>query len=488
MLPSRENSFLEKPKNIDLKVVKKNSISSHSSYTWPLLILILLFQIYYCINYFFISNVHLSLFSISPQRFPSPKTSNAHSVSNHNNNNNSSNLCLSGKVYVYDLPPMFNKELLDNCSTLDPWSPRYCDAVLNGGFGRKAATHLAEVVPESLAPAWYWTDQFMLEVIFHNRVLKHTCRTLEPESATAFYIPFYAGLAVGRYLFTNYEKKARDSDCEMLLRWVQEQPHWKRSNGSDHFITLGRMVWDFRRSGENGWGSSFVYMEGMRNIQRLVIERSPWDPLDVGVPYPTGFHPRSDADVLQWQDYVSTHKRTSLFCFAGGTRGAFKNDFRGYLLSYCKKESDSCRVVDCSGTRCYNGASAILDTFLGSDFCLQPRGDTYTRRSVFDCIVAGSIPVFFWERTAYDQYEWFLPGEPTSYSVFIDNNAVKNGSVSIRNVLEKYSREEIRKMRERVISIIPRILYATPQEGLETIKDAFDVAIEGVLRKIKKQW
>ncbi|KAK7838278.1 xyloglucan galactosyltransferase xlt2 [Quercus suber] len=370
---------------------------------------------------------------------------------------------------------------------LDPWSPRYCDAVLNGGFGRKAATQLAEVVPESLAPAWYWTDQFMLEVIFHNRVLKHACRTLEPESATAFYIPFYAGLAVGRYLFTNHDNKARDSDCEMLLRWVQEQPFWKRSSGSDHFITLGRMVWDFRRSGENDWGSSFVYMEGMRNIQRLVIERSPWDPLDAGVPYPTGFHPRSDADVLEWQDYVSTHKRTSQFCFAGGTRGAFKNDFRGYLLSYCKNESDSCRVVDCSGTRCYNGASAILDMFLGSDFCLQPRGDTYTRRSVFDCIVAGSIPVFFWERTAYDQYEWFLPGEPTSYSVFIDNKAVKNGSVSIRNVLEKYSREEVSKMRERVINIIPQILYATPQEGLETIKDAFDVAIEGVLTRIKKQ-
>ena len=47
------------------------------------------------------------------------------------------------------------------------------------------------------------------------------------------------------------------------------------------------------------------------------------------------------------------------------------------------------------GPWCYNGASAILDTFLGSDFCLQPRGDTYTRRSVFDCIVASSIPVFF---------------------------------------------------------------------------------------------
>ena len=105
--------------------------------------------------------------------------------------------------------------------------------------------------------------------------------------------------------------------------------------------------------------------------------------------------------------------------------------------------------------------------------------ESYTRRSVFDCIVAGSIPVFFWARTAYDQYEWFLPSEPTSYSVFIDNKVVKNGSVSIRNVLEKYSREEVSKMRERVINIIPQILYATPQEGLETIKNALMSLLKG---------
>ena len=43
--------------------------------------------------------------------------------------------------------------------------------------------------------------------------------------------------------------------------------------------------------------------------------------------------------------------------------------------------------MDCSGTMVlqYNGASAILDTFLGSDFCLQPRGDN-TRGGL--CLIA----------------------------------------------------------------------------------------------------
>lgn len=122
-----------------------------------------------------------------------------------------------------------------------------------------------------------------------------------------------------------------------------------------------------------------------------------------------------------------------------------------------------------------------------SDFCLQPRGDSFTRRSIFDCMVAGSIPVFFWKRTAYYQYEWFLPSEPKSYSVFIDRNAVKNGTSIIKSELEKFSKEEIRKMREKVIEYIPRLVYARPNEGLETIKDAFDVAIDGVLKRNKEQ-
>lgn len=141
--------------------------------------------------------------------------------------------------------------------------------------------------------------------------------------------------------------------------------------------------------------------------------------------------------------------------------------------------------MDCSGTKCSNGTSAILQTFLDSDFCLQPRGDSFTRRSIFDCMVAGSIPVFFWKRTAYIQYEWFLPGEPESYSVYIDRNAVTNGT-SIKNVLQGFSREEVEKMRGKVIDYIPKFLYAKPQEGLESVKDAFDIALEGVLRRFKE--
>lgn len=177
------------------------------------------------------------------------------------------------------------------------------------------------------------------------------CRTLEPESATAFYIPFYARLAKGRYLWTNYTFQGRDRDCKMLLRWITEQPYWKRSNGCDHFITLGRITWDFRRWEDKEWGSAFLNMPAMQNVTRLLIERNPWDHLHIDVPHPTGFNPRSDADMFLWQNYVRTCNRRTLFSFVGATRGPVRNHFRGLLLSLCHREPEFCRVVDCTGTR-----------------------------------------------------------------------------------------------------------------------------------------
>lgn len=395
--------------------------------------------------------------------------------------------CHYGKVYVYQLPTIFNSDLVGNCEDLDPWHWQ-CGVATNAGYGT-TAIELAGIIPESLVQVWYRTNQFSSEIIFHNRILKHKCRTMEPESATVFYIPFYAGLAVGKYLFSDSTTEERDFHAEKLLEWVQTQPYWRRSNGSDHVIVLGRITWDFRRltDPEKRWGSKFLNMPEMQNVTRLTIERAPGDYHDIGIPYPTGFHPRSITDIQTWQTFVRAYNRTSLFTFVGAARDDVGDDIRGLLLRTCRNESLSgtCRVVDCAVTPCANGSSAIMESLLGSEFCLQPRGDSYTRRSVFDCMVAGAVPVLFWNRTMYDQYEWYLPEEPESYSVFIDHGDVSEGKKSIKGVLESYGREELRKMRERVIEIIPKIVYGDGSSSNGDMKDAFEIAVDGVLRRIK---
>lgn len=406
---------------------------------------------------------------------------------------NNNKECKFGKVYVYDLPPIFNTDLLKNCHDLDPWKSR-CNAVSNGGFGPKA-TDLNGVVPENLIPAWYWTDMYAGEVIYHARVMNYKCRTLDPEEATAFYVPFYPGLAIGKYLWFNYTAKDRDRPSEMLLDWLTKQPYWRKRNGADHVFVFGRLTWDFRRQTDKDseWGTRLIYMPLMKDVMKITVERSPWDELEFSVPYPTSFHPRSGSDVVQWQSYIRARTRHSLFTFVGATRNKIKNDFRGLLMNYCKKlaETGSCRAVDCSVTKCADGAPAILEAFLDSEFCLQPKGDGSTRRSFFDCMLAGSIPVYFWEGSFKGQYEWHMPLNAKTYSVFIDHNDVRNGengTISIKKVLEGYSKEEVKKMRETIIDFIPKLLYAESSKSLgDNTKDAFDITIEKVLRKIQLQ-
>lgn len=397
--------------------------------------------------------------------------------------------CDSGFIYVYDIPPQFNKELITDCSVLYPWVSR-CGALSNGGFGPPAAD-LAGIVPDSLLSSWFSTDQFSAELIFHRRMLAHHCRTPNSSAASAFYLPLYAGLAVGKHLWTsNSTSGDRDRACADFLRWINSQSPWRKSGGRDHFITLGRITWDFRRSHDRDWGGSFLHMPGMANVTRLLIERNPWDERDVGIPYPVGFHPRSAAEVRAWQAFVMNRTRSTLVSFAGAARKHINGDFRGLLLSECGRAGGACRALDCGGGRCGNRSADTLRLFLDSAFCLQPRGDSYTRRSMFDCMVAGAIPVIFWRRSAYEQYSWYLPAEEEEeageWSVFIDRREVRSGAVSVRGVLEGIGEERIRRMREKVVGLIPKLVYAGAEGRLgEGMEDAVDVAVEGVLRRFQ---
>ncbi|CAN6229254.1 unnamed protein product [Urochloa humidicola] len=403
--------------------------------------------------------------------------------------------CEAGLVYVYDLPPEFNHDLVDDCESLWPWYS-FCPYLTNGGFGEAATTLpvFFNVTRNVSLASWYNTDQFQLEVIVHRRLLSHRCRTTDPSQASAFYVPFYVGLDVGSHLWGENSTAAdRDRAGTRLLRWLANQTSFRRSGGWDHFISLGRITWDFRRYGDDGWGTNFVVLSGMANVTRLAIEADTHDPMDVGVPYPTGFHPRAAADVRAWQRHVLSRRRSRLFGFAGAPRSGFRDDFRGVLLEECEDAgADTCRAVDCRGTRCTDNGAAVLELFLDSRFCLQPRGDSFTRRSLFDCMVAGAVPVLFWRRSAYDQYRWYLPPGPRDekgeWSVFIDRQALRVGNVSVRDVLEGISERRARRMQERVVEMIPRLVYASAPDGLGAgMEDALDVSLAGVLERIRRR-
>uniref|UniRef100_J3N364 Exostosin GT47 domain-containing protein n=1 Tax=Oryza brachyantha TaxID=4533 RepID=J3N364_ORYBR len=123
-----------------------------------------------------------------------------------------------------------------------------------------------------------------------------------------------------------------------------------------------------------------------------------------------------------------------------------------------------------------------------SHFCLQPRGDTMTRRSTFDTILAGCIPVFFHPGSAYDQYTLHLPPEHGSYSVLVLHSDVAGPrNVSIEETLRAIPPEKVRSMREEVIRLIPTVVYADTRSSRVDFRDAFDVAVDAVLDRVARR-
>ncbi|KAF8412407.1 hypothetical protein HHK36_000371 [Tetracentron sinense] len=120
----------------------------------------------------------------------------------------------------------------------------------------------------------------------------------------------------------------------------------------------------------------------------------------------------------------------------------------------------ACEIVNCSNAVCELDPIRYMKPMLQSSFCLQPPGDSPTRRSTFDGILAGCIPVFFEERSAKSQFGWHLPKrEYGEFSVSISKEEVVLKGLRIVDVLMAIPRADVRRMRDRVIELMPRIIY-----------------------------
>ncbi|KAK9067525.1 hypothetical protein SSX86_011636 [Deinandra increscens subsp. villosa] len=333
---------------------------------------------------------------------------------------------------------------------------------------------------------WYATNQFTVDVIFYNRMKQYVCLTNDSSMAAAFFVPFYAGFDAARYLW-GYNVSVRDAASLDLVDWLQKRDEWKIMNGKDHFLVGGRITWDFRRltDEETDWGNKFLFLPAARNMSVLLIESSPWNSNDFAIPYPTYFHPSKDSEVSDWQDRMMKMERKHLFCFAGAPRLGNPKSIRSRLIDQCR-DSRVGKLLECGAdeSKCHS-PSNVVKMFQSSVFCLQPQGDSYTRRSAFDSILAGCIPVFFHPGSFYTQYTWHLPKDYTKYSVFIPEADIRR-NISIEERLSQIDPDKINKMREEVINLIPRLIYADPRSKLETTKDAFDVSVDAIIRKVTK--
>ncbi|CAM0956929.1 unnamed protein product [Alopecurus aequalis] len=372
-------------------------------------------------------------------------------------------LCGDRYIYVQELPPRFNTDMVRGCRSLSPWTDK-CKYTANSGFGPQLGGSEGGVLQET---GWYDSDEHMLDVIFHDRIKRYECLTNDSSLAAAVFVPFYAGLDVARHLW-GHNVSSRDALALDMVRLVTARPEWRAMGGRDHFFVAGRTTWDFRRQGDGdtGWGSSLLRLPAVQNMTALVLEASPWHLNDAAIPYPTSFHPATDEDIFFWQDRVRDLKRQWLFSFAGAPRPEDAKSIAGHLVEQCAV-SAACSLMECRkgpSNKC-DSQAGVMKLFQSSTFCLQPQGDTCTDRLVFDAMLAGCIPVFFHPGTAFVQYTWHLPKNHTEYSVYISEVDIR-GNVSVEERLRRIRPDAVQRMRGAVVGLIPAMIYTDTSSKL----------------------
>ncbi|TVU51423.1 hypothetical protein EJB05_02854, partial [Eragrostis curvula] len=347
------------------------------------------------------------------------------------------------------------------------------------------------------------TDQYALEVIFHHRMRLYECLTADLSAATAVYVPYYPALELHRHL-CGHNATVRDTPSKEFLHWLSSTPSWKKSplGGRDHFIVTAKTTWMFRREpgGPDEWcGNNFLNHPESRNMTALTYESNIWQRRDFAVPYPSYFHPSSASEAAAWQDRARRARRPHLMAFVGARRARGQLAIRDKVFEVCERNaSRGCGMLDCShgieGAVTCRTAERLVNLFASAKFCLQPRGDSFMRRSSIDSVMAGCVPVFFHRASTLRlQYRWhelepgISDGDRKRYYVLFNPDDVVSGKVDVEEVLGRYSDEQVAAMREEVIRMIPRFVYKDPTVAFEgEMDDAFDIAMDRVMERMRR--
>lgn len=361
--------------------------------------------------------------------------------------------------YIYDWPGYMDDVWPEYMAKLDEKSPYSHDFRGNNGAGKALKPDLG----------YFSTWQFSLYRNALSRLRASEYRTLDPKSASVFIIPF----DIGAHSFVDHVNgKARVASphgwraVEYIKEAMKSEIFWK-NKGHDHFVFFSVTSYQII-----GIGAKIFLTQPCQNCSVLTIETSPtftsrkyysnkskkwW----FAVPYPSSFHWWEGIKQLPWKANAATRPYLAMFIGSVETQTPDSNIARRRMHADCLKDNKTCLWFDtahsCSGI--VNQTDNML-MYLKSTFCLAPPGDSLTRKSLFDSIATGCIPVIN-ARASITQYFWHIsPEEVDLVSVYIPRESINDYDVNFLSVLKNISTDRIREMQLKLEEIAPRLQYS----------------------------
>ena len=195
------------------------------------------------------------------------------------------------------------------------------------------------------------------------------------------------------------------------------------------------------------------------------------------VPYPSASH----WDGTRLPPVPPLEARRMLAALMANTRERGTNaligrsSLREMLRDECAAAPGTCVLAGGvrDGALWREGKRYISTAYAGSRFCLQPSGDTATRKGFWDAIQMGCINVIFFTSAGYNGTdEWF--GPVTKWSVLVPTAAVVQKRVL--HFLASIPLERVRELHDSVLRARARLQYAI--NGSPPGGDAADIIME----------
>ncbi|KAK9271490.1 hypothetical protein L1049_001849 [Liquidambar formosana] len=338
------------------------------------------------------------------------------------------------RVYVYDMPKKFTYDLL--------WLFRNTYRETSNLTSNGSPVH--RLIEQHSIDYWLWVDLIAPE---SERLLKNVVRVYRQEDADLFYIPFFTTIS-----FFLLEKQQCKALYREALKWVTDQPAWKRSEGRDHILPVHH-PWSFksvRRFMKNAiWllpdmdSTGNWYKPGQVSVEKDLI-----------LPYV----PNVDlCDAKCFSE--SESKRSTLIFFRGRLKRNAGGKIRAKLVAELSGAEGT--VIE-EGTAGEAGKEAAQNGMRKSIFCLSPAGDTPSSARLFDAIVSGCIPVI-----VSDELELPFEGilDYRKIVLFVSSSdALQPGW--LLTYLKSVSPAQVREMQRNLVKYSRHFLYSSPAQPL----------------------
>lgn len=409
------------------------------------------------------------------------------------------------KFYIYDWPDLINRyaNQTDRGHHMHTHGVDIPDWLENNGIGK----------PTNYLQMEYKTSQYSMAKIYYERALLDSRRTLDPDEATTFFIPFDLGMHA---MFTEKAGRMLRTACPLgdtVIKRLEESPYFKKKLGHDHLLIMSinqnlqhylgplrctnllKLCWNCTKLSPD----EYLFTARDREFE-MSWRGANWH----AVPYPADYHYSEIANPLleghhalpPWQRLEE--KRSIIVSFLGSVKRYDESStkVRETLVNQCEKWSDKC--IHGKSYR-IDSTGSLHNLARKSVFCLQPPGDHPTRKSLFDAILSGCIPVLFHPLTAKYMYEWHWGQDvwnrtAISFDTTNDIEAVLHEELDVVKALitmYETDRDEVTKRQKLIAELAYELQYtaidkkmgftAVPKRSPEGNYDAYDISINNVL-------